>query len=152
METSHTTAQYDRYDRYNLLYDRRQIQQEMGVIQQHFVNGNLHKRLIQQIQQKCVPECTSLFPTWRQRSKVALNAFSFIEEFQRYECLYNKFSKEYKTKQVRNNFWKALGENHKITAEEAEERAFAQAMGDGYEKAKQVLGEMPCLFQEIWSI
>ena len=65
----------------------------MGAIGEHFVNGNLRKRLIQQIQQKYVPECTSLFPTWRQRSKVALNALSFMEERQRCECLYNKFSK-----------------------------------------------------------
>ena len=80
-----------------------------------------------------------------------------MEELQRYECLCNKFSKDYKTKEVRDNFWTALGEKFKITAEEADKntRAFAQAMGDVYERQSRsgrVLGGMPCLLEGIWSI
>ena len=40
----------------------------MGVTRQHFVNGNHHKRLIRQIQQKCAPECTSYCRCYGSRS------------------------------------------------------------------------------------
>ena len=65
---------------------------------------------------------------------------SFMEELQRYECLYNKFSKDYKAKQVRDNCWKALGERFKLTAEEAERKykSIRSSYGRWLRKAKQV--------------
>ena len=65
---------------------------------------------------------------------------SFMEELQRYECLYIKFSKDYKAKQVRDNCWKALGEKFKLTVEEAERKykSICSSYGRFLRKAKQV--------------
>ena len=38
-----------------------------------------------------------------------LNSSLFMEEVQKYECLYNKFSKEYKNKFTRLNCWWKIG-------------------------------------------
>ena len=46
----------------------------------------------------------------------------FMEELQRYEFLNNKFSKDYKNKQVRDNCWLAMGKKFNMTAEEAEKK------------------------------
>ena len=54
--------------RYKWFYLLQQIQQEMGVTRQHFVNGNHRKRLTRQIQQECVPECTSFRRCYSNRS------------------------------------------------------------------------------------
>ena len=54
--------------RWKWFYLLQQIQQEMGVTRQHFVNGNHRKRLIRQIQQKCVPKCTSFCRCYGSRS------------------------------------------------------------------------------------
>ena len=53
-------------------------------------------------------------------SDVECSVASFMEELQRYKCLYNKFSKDYKKKQVRDNCWLALGKKFNMTAEEAD--------------------------------
>ena len=74
METSHTTAQYDRYDRYNMFSEIEMILSPTTDITGNgrdttaFVNGNHRKRLIRQIQQKCVPECTSFCRCYGSRS------------------------------------------------------------------------------------
>ena len=46
----------------------------------------------------------------------------FMEEVQRYECIYDKFSKDYKNKSIRLNSWKAIGDKFCLDAPEAERR------------------------------
>ena len=43
-----------------------------------------------------------------------LDKVRFMEDLQQYECLYNKFSREFKDKYKKMNCWAALGEKHKI--------------------------------------
>ena len=45
------------------------------------------------------------------------NTSTFIEETQRYECLYNKLSKDYKKRRIRENVWEAIGQKFGLTAE-----------------------------------
>ena len=47
---------------------------------------------------------------------------SFMEDVQRYECIYDKFSKEYKNRQVRENCWARVGANFGLTAAEPEKK------------------------------
>ena len=44
------------------------------------------------------------------------NQALFMEEVQRYECIYDKFSKDYKNKSIRLNSWKAIGEKFCLDA------------------------------------
>ena len=44
---------------------------------------------------------------------------SFMEEVKHYECLFNKFSKDYKNRPVRENCWTKLGEKFSMIAEQA---------------------------------
>ena len=48
---------------------------------------------------------------------------TFIEEIQRYECLYNKFSKDYKNRRTRENAWETIGQKFGLTAEEKPRRS-----------------------------
>ena len=41
---------------------------------------------------------------------------TFIEEIQRYECLYNKLSKDYKDRRPRENVWETIGQKFGLTA------------------------------------
>ena len=52
----------------------------------------------------------------------ANNTSTFMEEIQRYECLYNKFSKDYKNRRTRENAWETIGQKFGLTAEEAEKK------------------------------
>ena len=72
--------------------------------------------------------------------RVECSVSSFMEELQRFECLYNKFSNNYKKKQVRDNCWKTLGEKFKMTAEEAEKKYknIRSSYGRWLRKSKQV--------------
>ena len=45
------------------------------------------------------------------------NTSTFIEEIQRYECLYNKLSKDYKERRTRENVWETIGQKFGLTAE-----------------------------------
>ena len=45
-----------------------------------------------------------------------------MEEIQRYECLYNKFSKDYKNRRTRENAWETIAQKFGLTAEEAEKK------------------------------
>ena len=45
-----------------------------------------------------------------------LNSSLFMEEVQKYECLYNKFSKDYKNKFTRLNCWRKIGEKFDVDA------------------------------------
>lgn len=50
------------------------------------------------------------------------NTSTFMEEIQRYDCLYNKFPKDYKNRRTRENAWKMIGQKFGLTAEEAEKK------------------------------
>ena len=50
------------------------------------------------------------------------NQALFMEEVQRYECIYDKFLKDFKTKYIRLNSWKAIGEKFGLDAPKAERR------------------------------
>ena len=65
---------------------------------------------------------------------------SFMEELQRYESLYNKFSKDYKNKQVRDNCWLVLGKKFNMTAEEAEKKykSIRSSYGRWLRKVKKI--------------
>ena len=45
-----------------------------------------------------------------------------MEEIQKYECIYNKFSREYKDKFKRLNCWTKIGENVHLNAAEAKKK------------------------------
>ena len=45
------------------------------------------------------------------------NTSTFIEEIQRYECFYNKLSKDYKKRRTRENVWETIGQKFGLTAE-----------------------------------
>ena len=45
------------------------------------------------------------------------NTSTFIEEIQRYECLYNKLSKDYKNRRTRENAWETIGQKFGLNAE-----------------------------------
>ncbi len=46
----------------------------------------------------------------------------FMEEVQMYECLYNKFNKQYKNKFVRLNCWRKIAEKLSMKLAEAEKK------------------------------
>ena len=46
----------------------------------------------------------------------------FMEEVQMYECLYNKFNKQYKNKFIRLNCWRKIAEKFGIEPAEAEKK------------------------------
>ena len=45
------------------------------------------------------------------------NTSTFIEEIQRYECLYDKLSKDYKNRRTRENVLETIGQKFGLTAE-----------------------------------
>ena len=47
---------------------------------------------------------------------------TFIEVLQKYECLYNKFSRGYKDKYKKFKSWTKIGEKFAITTQEAESK------------------------------
>ena len=47
----------------------------------------------------------------------AIDLALFMEEVQRYDCLYNKFSKEYRDKCTKINCWNAVGQKFKLSPE-----------------------------------
>ena len=50
------------------------------------------------------------------------NTSAFMEEIQRYQCLYNKFCKDYKNRRTRENAWETIGKKFGLTASEAEKK------------------------------
>ena len=50
------------------------------------------------------------------------NTSTFMEEIQRYECIYNKFSMDFKNRRTRENAWETIGQKFGLTAEEAEKK------------------------------
>ena len=45
------------------------------------------------------------------------NTSTLIEEIQRYECLYNKLSKDYKNRRTKENGWETIGQKFGLTTE-----------------------------------
>ena len=46
----------------------------------------------------------------------------FMEEVQKYDCLYNKFSKNYKNKYTKMNCWRKIADKFDMSPEEAEKK------------------------------
>ena len=46
----------------------------------------------------------------------------FMEEVQKYDCLYNKYSKSYKDKYIKINCWTKIGEKFDMSAADAEKK------------------------------
>lgn len=55
-------------------------------------------------------------------SEGEIDAALFMEECQKYDCLYNKFSKDYKNTKIRTNCWKKVAEKFKISQQEANKK------------------------------
>lgn len=55
-------------------------------------------------------------------SLAEVNVVFFMEEVQKYDCLYNKYSKNYKDKYVKINCWTKIGEKFEMSAADAEKK------------------------------
>ena len=64
-----------------------------------------------------------------------------MEEIQKFDCLYNKYSKDFKDKTKKTNSWAKVAEKFKITPTEAEKRFrdIRTAYGRFLKKAKGLL-------------
>ena len=51
-----------------------------------------------------------------------VNVVFFMEEVQKYDCLYNKYSKSYKDKYIKINCWTKIGEKFDMSAADAEKK------------------------------
>ena len=51
-----------------------------------------------------------------------MNIVFFMEEMQKYDCLYNKYSKSYKDKYIKINCWTKIGEKFDMSAADAEKK------------------------------
>ena len=51
-----------------------------------------------------------------------VNVVFFMEEMQKYDCLYNKYSKSYKDKYIKINCWKKIDEKFDMSAADAEKK------------------------------
>ena len=63
--------------------------------------------------------CKSAF---RMASSFELNTVVFMEEIQKYDCLYNKFIKDYKKNYKKFNCWSKTGEKFDIDPAVAENK------------------------------
>ena len=87
-----------------------------------FFNGNQVQTMEATEALGHIPWSTRLFTSRPYTSfKVAAsnsnNTSTFIEEIQRYECLYNKLSKDYKNRRTRENAWETIGQKFGLNAE-----------------------------------
>ena len=51
-----------------------------------------------------------------------VNVVFFMEVVQKYDCLYNKYSKSYKDKYIKINCWTKIGEKFDMSAADAEKK------------------------------
>ena len=51
-----------------------------------------------------------------------VNVVFFMEEVQKYDCLYNKYNKSYKDKYIKINCWTKIGEKFDMSAADAEKK------------------------------
>ena len=63
---------------------------------------------------------TASQPTCMAAITAKFNRALFMEEVQKYECIYNKFSNDYKNEYISLNSWKAIAEKFGLDAPEAE--------------------------------
>jgi len=65
-----------------------------------------------------IPECTASYTHPKMAAK---SVADFMEEVQRYDCLYNKFLRHYKKECMKAHWWIAIGEKRfSKSAEDAE--------------------------------
>lgn len=63
--------------------------------------------------------CSAFFKVAASNSN---NNSTFMEEIQRYECLYDKSYKDHKNRRIRENAWETIGQKFGLTATEAEKK------------------------------
>ena len=51
-----------------------------------------------------------------------VNVVFFMEEVQKYVCIYNKYSKSYKDKNINMNCWVKIGKKFDISAADAKKK------------------------------
>ena len=51
-----------------------------------------------------------------------VNVVFFMEEVQKYDCIYNKYSKSYKDKYIKMNCWAKIDEKFHMSAADAEKK------------------------------
>ena len=81
-----------------------------------------------QMQSECIPEfivsrpaVISVAYTFKMAaSNDGNNICTLVEEIQKYDCIYNKYSRDYKNKFIWMNCFQKIGEKFGISAEEAE--------------------------------
>ena len=62
-----------------------------------------------------------IFLNFGKMASAAENA-RFMEEMQKYDCIYNKFSKDFKDLHIKMNCWKKIAEKFKISITEAQNK------------------------------
>ena len=77
---------------------------------------------VQQSQrQQKIPGC-DVYAHATTNNKKSLDLALCMEEVQKYDCLYNKFSTDYRHKQKKNNCWKANRQKFDLSPDQAEEK------------------------------
>ena len=63
-----------------------------------------------------------LAPSSKFASSGEVNVVFLMEEVQKYDCIYNKYSKSYKDKYIKMNCWAKIGEKFNISAADAKKK------------------------------
>ena len=67
----------------------------------------------------------------------SVDTASFMEEIQKYECLYNTFSKNFKNREIKENCWQKIAEKFKISKSEDQNKFKKTAYGRLLKKKKK---------------
>ena len=93
--------------------------------------GDIQKRSkATRMQSECIPEfifsrpvvISVAYTLKMAASNDGNNICTFMEEIQKYDCIYNKYSRDYKNKFIRINCFQKIGEKFRISAEEVEKK------------------------------
>ena len=71
---------------------------------------------------ECIAHTENIWTFFKMVSDREVNVVFFMEEMQKYDCLYNKYSKSYKDKYIKINDWKKIGEKFDMSAADAEKK------------------------------
>ena len=76
-----------------------------------------HETIVTKDKDTCQVFTSRPYTLFKEAASASNNTSTFIEEIQRYECLYNKLSKDYKKRRTRENVWETIGQKFGLTAE-----------------------------------
>ena len=71
---------------------------------------------------ECIAHTENIWTFFKMASGGEVNVVFFMEEVQKYDCLYNKYSKSYKDKYIKINCWTKIGEKVNMSAADAEKK------------------------------